>query len=130
MTLFETVLALLLLAMVLLRVSRRSKLPYPTLLALAGACTAALPWAPEIKLDPQLALLLFIAPVLLDAAYDLPPRELLRASVPLTLLAVFAVVLTAIAVAGFGWALGGLPLAAALTLGAIVAPPDAAAASA
>jgi CPA1 family monovalent cation:H+ antiporter len=130
MTLFETVLALLLLAMVLLRVSRRSKLPYPTLLALAGACTAALPWAPEIKLDPQLALLLFIAPVLLDAAYDLPPRELLRASVPLTLLAVFAVVLTATAVAGFGWALGGLPLAAALTLGAIVAPPDAAAASA
>jgi CPA1 family monovalent cation:H+ antiporter len=130
MTHFEIVLLLLLVAMALVRASRSVGVPYPTLLALAGVCIAELPGSPEIALEPRLALLLFITPALLDAAYDLPPRELLRASVPLTLLAIFAVLLTAAAVGWLGMTWGGLPFAAALALGAIVAPPDAAAASA
>ena len=91
-------------------------------------CVAALPWAPEIDMQPRLALALFIAPALLDAAYDLPPRELRRDWLPLTWLALIAVVLTTAAVAWIGWAWEGMPLAAAIALGAIVAPPDAAAA--
>ena len=100
------------------------------MLALAGVAVAALPWAPDIAIDPHLALALFIAPALLDAAYDLPPRELRRYWVPLLALAVVAVVLTTAAVAWAAVALAGLPLAAAIALGAIVAPPDAAAAAA
>src|ERR1700685_1515149 len=66
----------------------------------------------------------------MDTAFDMPPREMLRIWVPLVSLAVVLVLLTTAAVAWAGVALGGLPIAAAIALGAIVAPPDAAAASA
>ena len=75
MALFESLLALLLVSILLLKLSGHIGAPYPTMLALAGACVAALPWAPEIDMEPRLALALFIAPALLDAAYDLPPRD-------------------------------------------------------
>jgi Na+/H+ antiporter len=130
MALFESLLALLLVSILLLKLSGHVGAPYPAMLAFAGMCVAALPWAPEIDMQPRLALALFIAPALLDSAYDLPPRELLRDWLPLTWLALIAVVLTTAAVAWIGWAWQGMPLAAAVALGAIVAPPDAAAASA
>ena len=130
MALFESMLLLVLAAIFLLQVSRHLSIPYPTMLAMAGVAVAALPWAPDIAIDPQLALALFIAPALLDAAYDLPPRELRRYWLPLVALAAIAVLLTTAAVAWAAMALAGLPLAAAIVLGAIVAPPDAAASAA
>lgn len=130
MTLFETLVGLLLVAALLLQLSRRLYLPYPTLLALAGACVAFFPWSPELRLDPHLALVLFVAPAILDAGYDTSPHELKRDWFPLVALALFAVLLTTAAVALLGWAVAGLPVAAAIALGAIVAPPDAAAAGA
>src|SRR6202041_1592461 len=128
MQLFEITLILLALAVVFLQIARRLRLPYPSLLALAGGCVALLPFAPHMGIQPQLALALFVAPAVLDSAFDMPPREMLRIWVPLVSLAV--VLLTTAAVAWAGVALGGLPIAAAIALGAIVAPPDAAAASA
>lgn len=130
MDLFENMLILLVLACVLLQVSRRMGLPYPALLALAGACVGALPWAPRVDIEPHLALALFIAPALLDSAFDTAPRELRRNWLPLLSLVLVAVALTTAAVAWLGMAMAGLPLAAAITLGAIVAPPDAVAAAA
>jgi CPA1 family monovalent cation:H+ antiporter len=128
--LFESLLGLLLVAVLLLWVSRHLPVPYPTLLALAGVLVALLPFAPAVEIEPHLALVLFIAPALLDAGYDTSPRDLRRHWVSLLSLAVLAVLATALAVALAGWAWAGLPFAAALTLGAIVAPPDAAAANA
>src|SRR6185312_5385275 len=128
MALFESILTLLLLAIVLLQVSRRLGIPYPTMLAAAGLCVAALPWAPEISLDPDLVLVLFIAPAILDAAYDFPLRAIRQYWIPLVALAFGAVVVTTAAVAWVGVAFAGLPVAAAFALGAIVSPPDAAAA--
>jgi Na+/H+ antiporter len=130
MALFESILTLVLVAIVLLQVSRRLTIPYPTMLATAGVVVAALPWSPDIAMDPHFALALFIAPALLDAAFDLPPRALRRHWLPLLALAAFAVILTTAAVAWAGVVLAGLPIAAAIALGAIVAPPDAAAAAA
>jgi Na+/H+ antiporter len=130
MLLFEWTLVLLLAAVLLAALARRFEVPYPALLALAGAALAFLPIAPEIEIDPDLALALFVAPVLLDAAFDTSPRDLKRNALPLTSLAVVAVLVTTAAVALIGWKLAGLPLAAAIALGAIVAPPDAAAAAA
>ncbi|MDB5414948.1 MAG: Na+/H+ antiporter [Rubritepida sp.] len=130
MAVFETLIGLLLVAALLLQLSRRIRAPYPTMLALAGACVAAFSLAPQMSLDPHLALVLFVSPALFNAAYDTSPHELRRDWFPLTALALFAVVLTTAAVAWAGWAYAGLPLAAAIALGAIVAPPDAAAASA
>ncbi len=128
MALFESILTLLLLAILLLQVSRRLGIPYPTMLAAAGLCVAALPWAPAIALDPHLVLVLFIAPAILDAAYDFPVRAIKRYWIALFALAFVAVIATTAAVAWVGVAFAGLPLAAAVALGAIVSPPDAAAA--
>jgi monovalent cation/hydrogen antiporter len=130
MVLFEWTLALLFGAVILAALARRLEVPYPALLALAGTGLAFLPFAPSIEIEPDLALALFVAPVLLDAAFDTSPRDLKRYAVPLAFLAVAAVVVTTAAVALVGWKIAGLPVAAAITLGAIVAPPDAAAATA
>lgn len=130
MGLFESTLVLLAVAVVLLHAARGLGVPYPPMLALAGGCVAALPWAPQVAIEPHLALALFVAPAVLDSAFDLPPRELIRNWLPLTSLAVLLVLVTTASVAWLGWQVAGLPLAAAVTLGAIVAPPDAAAAGA
>ncbi|QPC90980.1 sodium:proton antiporter [Mesorhizobium sp. INR15] len=130
MALFELTLVLLLTAVALTALSRRLEIPYPSLLALAGVGIAFVPGAPTIQIDPELALALFIAPVLLDAAYDTSLRDLKRYRLSLVLLALGAVVFTTAVVAFVGWKMAGLPIAAAIALGAIVAPPDAVAASA
>jgi NhaP-type Na+/H+ or K+/H+ antiporter len=129
MTFFESLVALLLLAVVLLQVARRTWIPYPTMLATAGVIVALVPGTPAIGLEGHTALALFIAPVLLDAAFDFPLAAIRRLWRPLVALAVVAVLLTTAIVAWIGWAFAGLPIAAAITLGAIVAPPDAAAAT-
>lgn len=130
MSLFETLLTLMLVAIAFLQLSRKLKVPYPTMLAIAGMLVAALPWAPDIGIDPKLALALFVTLGLFDAAVNLPPRTLRQNWLPLVSLAGIAVLLTVAAVAWVGVAVAGLPLAVAVTLGAIVAPPDAAAANA
>jgi monovalent cation/hydrogen antiporter len=130
MTFFESLVLLLLAAIALLQVSRHFAIPYPALLAGAGVVLALIPGVPTIALDPHTALALFIAPALVDAAFDFPAGAVKRLWRPLFALAVMAVLLTAGAVAWLGVMMAGLPLAAALALGAIVAPPDAAAATA
>jgi NhaP-type Na+/H+ or K+/H+ antiporter len=129
-TFFESLLVLLLAAIVLLQGSRRLSLPYPAMLAIAGVALALIPGSPTISFEPETALALFMAPVVLDAAYDFPIGAVRRMRRQLILFAVFAVILTAALVAFIGWKLIGLPIAAAVALGAIVAPPDAAAATA
>ena len=130
MALFEHLVLLLFVAAVLLVGSRRLGLPYPTLLSVAGVAVAFLPFSPTIQIDPRLALVIFIAPALLDAAYDTAPRDLKRLWVPLLVLAVGAVIITTAVVAVVGWQCAGLPIAAAVALGAIVAPTDAVAVNA
>jgi monovalent cation/hydrogen antiporter len=130
MTFFESLLVLLLAAIALLQVARRLSLPYPAMLAGAGVVVALIPGAPSIPIQPSTYLALFIVPALVDAAYDFPPEAPRRFLAPLIAFAIVAVILTACVVAGIASTFLGLPLAAAVVLGAIVAPPDAAAATA
>jgi Na+/H+ antiporter len=131
MQIFESILALLVIAVGLAALARRWHAPYPALLAGLGVLLALTPGMPHIALDPQLALALFVAPVLLDAAYDASTRDLRDNWLPITTLVIIAVGVTTIAVAhAVKWLVPELPWAAAITLGAIVAPPDAAAATA
>jgi Na+/H+ antiporter len=131
MDVFEWVVFLLAGAVLLASVARRIGAPYPALLAVGGALLALVPGGPRLTLDPTLALALFVAPVLLDAAYDASLRDLRENWAPLAGLIVVCVGLTTAAVAWVAHALRPeLPLAAAMVLGAVVAPPDAAAATA
>ncbi|GGC69896.1 Na+/H+ antiporter [Chelatococcus reniformis] len=131
MATFEWIIALLLAAALLAVLARRMGIPYPTLLALGGACLALLPQSPNWTLEPELALALFVAPVLLDAAYDTSTRDLRANWLPIAGLAICAVCLTTLAVAVTArLLLPEMPWAIAIALGAILAPPDAAAVSA
>src|ERR1700728_638844 len=130
MTSFESLLALLVIAIVLLQLARRLSLPYPTMLAGAGVIVAMIPNAPSFSIDPSTCLALFIAPAVVDAAFDFPPGATRRFVAPLVTYAVVAVVLTTAVVAWISWAFLGFPLAAGIALGAVVSPPDTAPATA
>src|SRR5688572_27042343 len=131
MQVFEVVIALLLAGAALAALARRIGAPYPALVALAGAGLALVPGLPSLVLDPELALALFVAPVLVDAAFDSSPRDLRANWRTIASLALGAVALTIVAVAAVARLLvPEMPWAAAIALGAIVAPPDAAAATA
>ncbi len=128
---FEALLGLLLAAVILAAVARKLGVPYPAFLACGGAVLAFMPGAPALSIEPRLALALFVAPVLLDAAFDASVRDLKDNWVPLVNLVVLGVVLTTVAVAWVVRALvPAMPWAAAIALGAIVSPPDATAAMA
>ena len=126
MPLFELVLALLLGGALLTAVARKIGAPYPVLLALAGTGLALAPFdVPGIRFDPDLALTLFVAPVILDAAFDASPRDLRENWIPVSSLVLIAVALTVAAVALVARHLvPDMPWAVAIALGAIVAPPD------
>jgi CPA1 family monovalent cation:H+ antiporter len=130
MEVFEIVVAMLLGGAALAAVARRFGAPYPALVALAGAALALVPGVPTLVLDPELALALFVAPVLVDAAFDASPRDLRANWRSVASLALGAVALTVAVVALVAKALvPDMPWGAAVALGAIVAPPDAAAAT-
>src|SRR4051794_41814292 len=130
MEVFEIVVALLLVGAALAAVARRCGAPYPALVALTGAVLALVPGAPTLVLDPELVLALFVAPVLVDAAFDASPRDLRANWRAVSSLALGAVALTIAVVAMVAKLLvHDMPWGAAIALGAIVAPPDAAAAT-
>src|SRR5207245_1659212 len=120
----EALIVLVLAAVVLAAAARRVGAPYPVFLAIGGAILAFVPGAPSFTVLPELALALFVAPVLLDAAFDASPRDLRDNWAPVTSLVVFGVGLTTIAVAAVARTLmPAMPWAAAIALGAVVAPP-------
>ncbi|MGR4865160.1 cation:proton antiporter [Caulobacter sp. LARHSG274] len=129
MLMFETILVLLLGATIVSTIAARLNIPYPTLLAAGGALVAFVPGAPRMDLPPELILALFVAPVLLDAAYDASLRDLADNWRPVTSLVLVAVGLTtaAVALAARQFA-PDMPWPAAVALGALLAPPDAVAA--
>jgi len=127
MVTFEWIIALLLGAALLAALARRVGAPYPTFLALGGAAIAFVPSRPNWSLDPHLALTLFVAPGLLDAAYDTSLRDLRSNWRPVAGLVIAAVGTTVLAVAVAARLLvPDMPRPVAIALGAIVAPPNAA----
>jgi monovalent cation/hydrogen antiporter len=99
MEVFEVVIAMLIGGAALAAVARRIGAPYPALVALAGAALALIPGVPTLVLDPELALALFVAPVLVDAAFDSSPRDMRANWRAIASLALGAVALTIVAVA-------------------------------
>jgi monovalent cation/hydrogen antiporter len=107
------------------------RVPYPIVLVLGGLVLGFVPGVPPAELPPELVLVLFLPALLYQAAFFSSPRDLRADMRAITLLAVGLVLATMSAVAVTAHALvGGLPWAAAFTLGAIVAPTDPLAATA
>ncbi|MEX3809968.1 cation:proton antiporter [Paraburkholderia sp. BR13439] len=95
---FEWIIVLLVAAALLAELARKLDAPFPTLLALGGVGLAFLPESPRWTLDPELALTLFVAPVLLDAAFDTSLRDLRANWQPVAGLVIAAVGTTVIGV--------------------------------
>jgi len=127
----ELVLGLLVVAVALGYVARRIGVAYPILLLLGGLVLGFVPGLPSIELEPDLVFLLLLPPILFGAGFSTPIRDFKANLRPIALLAVGLVLFTTLVVGIVAQAV--MPFmapAAAFGLGAIVAPPDAVAATA
>ncbi|WP_019072182.1 Na+/H+ antiporter [Streptomyces hokutonensis] len=111
--------------------ARRTPVPAPLLLVAVGLAVSYVPGVPDYTLDPDVVLPLLLPPLLYTSATDSSYLDLRAQVRPVALLSVGYVLFATFVV---GWAayviVPGLPLTAALVLGAVVAPPDAVAATA
>ena len=99
--------------------------PYPILLVIGGSLVGFAPGVPDVQLDPDVVLLIFLPPLLFNAAYTSSVRELRAAMRPIVLTSIGLVLVTTCSVAVVAHAaIDGLPWAAAFALGAIVSPTD------
>ena len=127
----EFLLLLLLGAAGLVRAAELVRVPYPIVLVLGGLAVGAVPWLPDLRVDPEVLFLVFLPPLLTAAGFYSNPRELRAELGPLSFLAVGVVLITMVAVAVVAHAaVDGISWPAAFVLGAVVAPTDPVAASA
>jgi monovalent cation/hydrogen antiporter len=104
--------------------AHRLSIPYPIPLVVGGLALGLLPGIPEIDLDPDLVLLIFLPPLLYSAAFFSDLRALRSDLRPISLLAIGLVLTTMTVVAVLGHEVIELPWAMAFALGAIVSPTD------
>src|SRR6266516_1176859 len=111
--------------------ARRLSVPYPIVLVVGGALFGFVPGLPEVKLDPQVVLVVFLPPLVYGASIFANFNDFRANLRALTLSTVGLVLATMCAVAWAAHALvPGLPWEAAFVLGAIVSPTDPLAAAA
>src|SRR5437016_9950519 len=128
---FETVLALLVGVTFLALLARRLDIPTPAVLVAGGLIVALVPGLPAVQFDPQLVFLVFIPPLLYRASLLASYRDVRANLRPILLLGVGHVLFVTAVVAWVAHlAVPGLSWAPAFALGAVVSPPDVAAATA
>ncbi|MFE9763427.1 Na+/H+ antiporter [Streptomyces sp. NPDC005808] len=111
--------------------ARRTSVPAPLLLVTVGLVISYVPGVPDYELDPDVVLPLLLPPLLYTAATDSSYLDLRAQLRPVALLSVGYVLFATLVVGWVAYLLvPSLPLTAALVLGAVVAPPDAVAATA
>jgi Na+/H+ antiporter len=113
----------------LLALSPTLRVPLPILLVLAGVLMSFIPGLPHVALPPDVVLVAILPPLLYSGAFFTSLRDLRINRRPISLLAIGLVAVTMAAVALVAHAWIGLPWAVAFTLGAIVSPTDALAAT-
>jgi Na+/H+ antiporter len=127
----ELVLGLLVAVAALATLAHRLNVPYPIVLVLGGLLIGFVPGLPDVQLAPDLVFLLFLPPLLYISAFYTSIRDFRANARPILSLAIGLVVVTTVVVAAvIHAAVPGLDWAVAFTLGAIVSPPDAVAATA
>ena len=126
----ETVLVLLGVVLGLAPVARKLAVPYPSVLVIGGLVLAVIPGLPAVRLEPDLVFLVFLPPILWSSAYLMSAHSFRANFREIRDLAIGLVVATAAAVAVAAHALfPGMGWGVAWTLGAILSPTDAVAAT-
>ncbi|MEV0355116.1 Na+/H+ antiporter [Nocardia sp. NPDC050697] len=117
-------------AVALAALARRAGLSEPLVLTVAGVAASYLPFVPQVELDPEIVLLGVLPPLLYTAAIRTSLLDFRKNAATIALLSVVLVLFSTFAVAAVVWLLLPVPFAVAVALGAVVAPPDAVAATA
>ncbi|BBI32718.1 Na+/H+ antiporter [Cohnella abietis] len=101
-------------------------IPVPLIQIALGVALALIPSVEHVELNPELFLVLFIAPLLFNDGRRTPRNELWKLRAPILLMALGLVLATIIVVGPFiHWLIPDIPLAAAFALAAILSPTDA-----
>ncbi|MFC7572592.1 cation:proton antiporter [Klenkia terrae] len=109
----------------------RFGLPTPLVLVVVGAAASFLPAVPEVQLDPDVVLFAVLPPLLYATTARTSLFDFRHNKASIVAMSVVLVVFSTLVVGAVTWfLLPGVAVAAALALGAVVAPPDAIAASA
>ena len=125
MAALELILLLFAVSAVLRLVAERLMVPYAAILVVGGLLLAFVPGLPRVTLPPDVLFLVFIPPLLYAGSINFPLREIRREIGPIVRLSVVMVLVSTAAVAVVAHGLHpAFTWAAAITLGAIVAPPD------
>ncbi len=126
----ELVLGLFVVIVGLAYLARRVGVAYPILVVIGGLVLGFVPGVPEIELEPDLVFLVLLPPILFGAGFTTPIRDFHANARSIGLLAIGLVLFTTVVVGLVAQALvPTMGPAAAFALGAIVAPPDAVAAT-
>lgn len=124
------ILSLLFAVFLLVMLAQRIKIAYPIFLVLAGLGISFIPGIPLLHLDPELIFLIFLPPLLYEAAWYTSWNDFWKWKRPIALLAFGLVFFTSVVVAYASSSLiPGFTLALGFLLGGIVSPPDAVAAA-
>jgi len=127
---YSIVLFIMALMIGLSAIANRIKIPYPILLVSAGIAIGFIPEMPEISLNPEVVFLIFLPPLLYDAAFNISFKELKRNLPTVTTLAIPLVFFTTSAIAvAVHYLIPALTWQLSFVLGAILSPPDAVAAT-
>src|ERR1700722_8818937 len=128
---FKLILLSLIVMIGLQLLAKRLRLPPAAALLIGGIAMAFVPGLPPVRLDPDLVIVVFLPPLLMDGVYFSVWDELKRNIGGILLLAIGAVAFPTLA-GGVVTHLvvPGLPWAVCFALGAMVSPPDAVAAKA
>lgn len=110
--------------------SQRLKISYPILLVVGGLLISLIPGAPRISLDPNIIFLVFLPPLLFEAAWYTSWDNFLKWRRSIFIMGFGLVFVTSLAVAYFSVAIiPSFTLALGFLLGGIISPPDAVAAT-
>jgi Na+/H+ antiporter len=112
-------------------VATRLEVPEAVVFVVLGVLASLIPQVPNIDLSPDVVLVLFLPPLVYNAAFLTAPRETRENAVPITALAIGTTAVTIVGVAGvIRLVLPGLGWAPAFAFAAAIAPTDAVAATA
>jgi len=117
---------LIFLILLLVMAARKLKIASPLLLVAGGLLVSWIPALSHIQIDPELIFLIFLPPLLYEAAWYTSWKEMWRWRRVISVFAVLIVIITSGVVALVSWAwIPGFTLALGFLLGGIVSPPDA-----
>ncbi len=124
------ILALFFAMALLYLLSQRWKISYPIFLVIGGLGISFIPGIPAISIDPDIVFLIFLPPLLFEAAWYTSWNEFWKWKRSILLLGFGLVLITSMAIAYFSVSIiPGFTLALGFLLGGIISPPDAVAAT-